>query len=155
MNTTLKRALYLDDLRTPTVTLEGYEPFSVVRNYDEFVSHIQTHGIPDFISFDHDLADEHMHDWFQNQARGKEVINYESFQEKTGMDCMKWLCNTILDEKENGNPYSMPVIRVHSANVMGSQNMLSYAASFCHALDLEGDIRYMVTPFKMDTKVED
>ena len=38
MNTTLKHALYLDDLRTPTEAPEGHEPFRVVRSYDQFVS---------------------------------------------------------------------------------------------------------------------
>lgn len=155
MNTTLKRALYLDDLRTPTVTLEGYEPFSVVRDYDQFVSHIQTHGIPDLISFDHDLADEHMRDWYKHQARGVETISYGEFKEKTGLDCMKWLCNLILDEKENGNDVTMPAIRVHSANPMGSQNMLSYASSFCSVMELDADIRYLVVPFVIATQVEE
>lgn len=155
MNTNLKTALYLDDLRTPKVALDGYEPFSVVRNYDQFVSHIQTHGVPDLISFDHDLADEHMMDWHENQAKGNQHISYDTFKEKTGLDCIKWLCDTIMNEKENGNHVAMPAIRVHSANAVGSQNMLSYAASFCNAMDIQGDLCYMVTPFTIETKVEE
>lgn len=155
METNKKRALYLDDLRTPSVTLDGYEPFTVVRNYDQFVSHIQTHGVPDLISFDHDLADEHMRDWYKHQAHGIETISYDTFKEMTGLDCMKWLCNFIQDEKENGIDITMPAIRVHSANPMGSQNILSYASSFCSVMELDADIRYMVSPFVIETKVEE
>lgn len=155
MNTDFKHALYLDDLRTPTEAPEGHEPFRVVRNYDQFVSYIETYGIPDLISFDHDLADEHMNDWFANQAKGNQHISYDDFKEKTGMDCVKWLCNRIQDEKEAGNTVSMPIIRVHSANAMGSQNIISYATSFADAMGLKADVRYMVTPFKIETKVEE
>lgn len=154
METNVNTALYLDDLRTPSAVIEGYEPFVVVRNYDQFVSHIKTYGIPALISFDHDLADEHMRDWYKHQARGIEQVSYEDFTEKTGLDCMKFLCKTIQDAKENGHYFFMPAIRVHSANPMGSQNILSYAHSFCTAMGLEGDIRYMVTPFTIATIVE-
>ena len=44
--------LYLDDLRT---TPEG---FKRVYNYKEFVAYLQHYGLPDFISFDHDLGEE-------------------------------------------------------------------------------------------------
>ncbi len=54
----MRKSLYLDDVRTPTSTLDGYGPWQVVRSYDEFVHWIQTNGIPDMISFDQDLADE-------------------------------------------------------------------------------------------------
>ena len=43
--------LYLDDLRT---TPEGFER---VYSYEEFVAYLQRHGLPDFISFDHDLGE--------------------------------------------------------------------------------------------------
>ena len=43
--------LYLDDLRT---TPEGFER---VYSYEEFVAYLQHYGLPDFISFDHDLGE--------------------------------------------------------------------------------------------------
>lgn len=56
--------LFLDDIRYP---LGAYEytrfpalkelTFHIVRNYDEFVDIITKTGLPDFISFDHDLMD--------------------------------------------------------------------------------------------------
>lgn len=47
--------LYLDDSRTPLE--KGWD---VVRNYDEFVAYIETHSMPDIISFDHDLCEDEM-----------------------------------------------------------------------------------------------
>ena len=43
--------LYLGDLRT---TPEG---FGRVYSYEEFVAYLQHYGLPDFISFDHDLGE--------------------------------------------------------------------------------------------------
>ena len=43
---------YLDDLRP---TPEGFER---VYSYEEFVAYLQRYGLPDFISFDHDLGEE-------------------------------------------------------------------------------------------------
>ena len=48
-----KLYLYLDDVRTPKA-----DNWEVVRNYDEFTTYITRHGIPDLISFDHDLGEE-------------------------------------------------------------------------------------------------
>jgi hypothetical protein len=56
--------LFLDDLRSPPDA-----SWDVVRSYEEHVGHIESHGTPDVISFDHDLGDE----------------------VPTGMDCAKWL----------------------------------------------------------------
>ena len=44
------KKLYLDDLR---VTPEGFDR---VYNYADFVEYITQNGLPDFISFDHDLV---------------------------------------------------------------------------------------------------
>lgn len=54
--------LFLDDERNPykvTWVKLPLGPWVVVRNYDQFIKHITNHGIPSFVSFDHDLADEH------------------------------------------------------------------------------------------------
>ena len=58
--------LFLDDKRNVTDTykytnnpvyLSG--DWIIVRNYDSFVDTIKKHGLPNFVSFDHDLADPH------------------------------------------------------------------------------------------------
>ena len=48
------KKLYLDDVRIPQT--EGWE---IVRNYDDFVKWIEENGLPDIVSFDHDLAEVH------------------------------------------------------------------------------------------------
>lgn len=44
------KKLYLDDLRSVP------KGFILVRSYTEFIFYIQQNGLPDFISFDHDLG---------------------------------------------------------------------------------------------------
>ena len=46
------KKLYLDDLR---VTPEGFDR---VYNYTDFVEYITQNGLPNFISFDHDLGED-------------------------------------------------------------------------------------------------
>ncbi len=60
------RYLFLDDIREPRdafyYTKElmfNLKSWDVVRNYNEFVDWVELNGLPDFISFDHDLADSH------------------------------------------------------------------------------------------------
>lgn len=123
-----KILLYLDDYRNPfdatgwlrLVPIEGYEEVVWVKNFKEFVEHIQKHGVPFAVSFDHDLADEHMVDYHQHQADGREFIDYASFKEKTGLDCAKWLINHCEEQKTD-----LPLFWSHSANPMGRENILS------------------------------
>jgi hypothetical protein len=54
--------LFLDNMRMPGDVSWARLPgavYKVVRSYDEFVAYINENGIPDFVSFDHDLADQH------------------------------------------------------------------------------------------------
>ena len=52
--------------------------------------------------------------------------NYDNIEEKTGMDCTKWLVNQWLD----GAPVVDVVI--HSANAVGSGNMQGYINNYRH-----------------------
>ena len=125
-NSPMKKALYLDDVRTPTTTINGYEPWYVVRNYDEFVAWITENGIPDLISFDHDLAEEHMEDYFrQKLEQGYQFPDYESYKEKTGLDCAKWLSQHIQE-----NNLMLKDVCVHSHNPVGATNIQSYINGF-------------------------
>lgn len=122
----LRTCLYLDDTRTPTKSPEGYGPWNVVRSYDEFVEWILTNGIPDYISFDHDLSDEHMRDYYNYQAQGIPAINYEDFKEKTGLDCARWLCEYV-----ETNGLQLPrLMGVHSHNPIGAHNIQSLVNGF-------------------------
>ena len=94
--------LFLDDWRMPEDCFEYMhlpeyitENWEIVRNYDEFVKAIQEKGIPDTVSFDHDLGLEH----YQHNINPNNNIDYNQYQEKTGYHCAKWLiyyCMTII-----------------------------------------------------------
>ncbi len=92
------KKLYLDDIRNPKS-----DGWTVVRNYEEFVQSIDQNGLPDEISFDHDL--------------GEDV--------KTGYDCAKWLCEYCW---MNGIP--IPPYNVHSANPVGRDNIIGTLKSY-------------------------
>jgi hypothetical protein len=150
----LKQALYLDDRRIPTKTLPGdYAPWVVVKNYDEFIEYILTNGLPDFISFDHDLGDEHYRDHSeQMMTRGWQVPDYEGYTEKTGMDCAKWMCNYIQDilregTVEEANELRFPTCSVHSTNPVGADNIQSYINGFKKFIGLNQDCFIMDHPF--------
>jgi hypothetical protein len=88
-----------------------------VRSYDEFVKYITENGLPEAISFDHDLADEH----YDPDMYGSETYNklYDNFVFKTGYDCAKWMIKyCIANEKD------LPAaILIHSMNPAGKQNI--------------------------------
>lgn len=124
--------IFLDDYRVPTDCL-GYmytrignlnpiysEEWIVVKNYNEFVKAVQE-NYPNIshISFDHDLADEHyspamVHDDDYNDLA-------ETFTERTGLDCAKWLKDYYEADPET----SLPVLFVHSMNPVGTKNIIN------------------------------
>ena len=113
--------LYLDDVRTPTS-----DNWEVVRNYDEFVSHIKMHGLENYevISLDHDFGDTAMQEYYNN-VRDNYTIDYKNIKEKTGMDCCRWLVAESMNTK-----IPLPQIYVHSANPIGSGNMMGYINNY-------------------------
>jgi hypothetical protein len=118
-----KKALYVDSTNTP-IDIPGYEKWVVVKNYDDFTEYIENNGIPDYISFEHDLAEEHVIDFVNNQLQGIEAINYSTFKEKTGYDCALWLCDYISEQHEQGNNIKLNAVGVHSNNPGGTKNIL-------------------------------
>jgi hypothetical protein len=119
----MKYRIYLDDVRTPI----DKENWVVVRSYDEFVQKINEIGLDnvELISLDHDLGDSAMKEWLHGVVRNYE-INYDNITEKTGMDCTKWLVNQWLDGK------AVVDVVVHSANAVGSANMMGYINNYRH-----------------------
>ncbi len=115
--------LFLDDIRVPydvfkmTINpiFENNEDWVIVRDYYQFIDYIKKYGLPEFISFDHDLSYEHYLE--ENQSD----IEYETLIEKTGYDASKWLVDYCME-----NDVEIPNYYVHSANPVGKQNIESY-----------------------------
>lgn len=117
----MKKNIYLDDVRTPTE-----EGWIIVRSYDEFVTAIELYGLDNIenISLDHDLGDSAMLEYYNN-VKDNYKLEYENITEKTGYDCCKYLVNLSLD---SGIP--LPEVYVHSANPIGSANMMGYINNY-------------------------
>jgi len=119
----MKKKIYLDDVRTPILKDE----WVIVRNYEEFVEKITEIGLEniELISLDHDLGDSAMKEWHKNVYHNY-TLNYDNITEKTGMDCTKWLVEQWMEGK--------PVVDVfvHSANAVGSGNIMGYINNFRH-----------------------
>ena len=125
----MKNLLWLDDLRNPFIDEEkrvpiGNDKWNInwVLNYEQFVQWIEIYGLPDAISFDHDLADEHytpeyFWDDYEESKKFQEWRG-KTYQEKTGMDCAKWLVDFCMDNK-----VELPKFYVHSANPVGADNI--------------------------------
>lgn len=121
------KKLFLDDLREPKecyyymlrrigTTAEVYNEsdWDIVRSHDEFCKYITDFGIPEFISFDHDLADSHYTQWIERP----DLANKRIFTEGTGLDSVLWLKN-YCDSSDTSFPASV----VHSMNPVGAQRI--------------------------------
>ena len=105
------RILFLDDERDAEITVNNYlddpelypnKEITQVYNYDQFVDWIEKNGIPDWIFFDHDLGEE-----------------------KTGMDCAKWLVAKLGAEKKR-----IPYYSIQSDNPCGAVNIDSLLKNY-------------------------
>jgi hypothetical protein len=97
------------------------QEWAIVKNYDEFTKWITLNGLPEMVSFDHDLADEHY-----SPAMCGDAADYPTeFEEKTGLDCAKWLVDYCIDNKLN-----FPCFEVHSMNPVGSDRIRNYIQDY-------------------------
>lgn len=116
MKNDIVKYLFLDDVRfewwNHPESRKLNPEYYVVRSYDEFVSFFFENKMPEIISFDHDLG-----------------------LEKDGMDCIKWLCEYIMDN----NIEPLPEIHYHSMNPVGKENMKSYWSSFLKVMANKGE----------------
>jgi hypothetical protein len=127
--------LFLDDIHEPcdvsnlrkteTKNKERYRKYKwiIVRTYDEFVKTINKRGIPDIVSFDHDLAPEH-YETIYNDNWSKDdseiMIDYDKFENKTGYHAAEWLIEYC---SNTGN--HMPICLIHSQNDVGRKNIIN------------------------------
>ena len=128
----IKNLLWLDDYRNPFDKKMDWLVFSPigrnvktiwVKSYQEFDDYITINGLPDGICFDHDLADEHYSmDMFKGDSYN---FLYETFNEKTGYDCAKWLVEYCMD-----NNKEIPSYNIQSANPVGKENIDKLLKSF-------------------------
>jgi hypothetical protein len=129
------KRLFLDDLRVPLncpkIHYMGYrvsdlniyyEEWDIVRSHGQFVKWIEKNGLPDLISFDHDLGDD-------TNLKGvlpiEEWFDIDNNREYTGMDSAKWLVDYCID-----NDLKLPDFIVHSANPSGYENINGLLKSF-------------------------
>jgi len=108
--------LFLDDIRFPEDVkyyYKSYKNIVICRSMDDAIWCVEHYGLPDFISFDHDLADTH---YISNDG------------EKTGYTFAKWFCDYIID-----NNLKLPnnfEYYVHSMNPVGAKNISAYMENF-------------------------
>jgi len=118
--------LFLDDYRVPIdcaryMYRKGvdcriyHEEWIIVRSYGQFIKWIVDNGLPEIISFDHDLTDVVE---LKEDLPIEEWFDLENSREYTGMDCARWLMNYCL---ETNKP--LPKYVIHSSNPDGSKNM--------------------------------
>lgn len=127
----MKYNLFLDDVRNPKRSMDYTKngiyfnlEWEIVRSYDTFVKFITENGLPELVSFDHDLAEAHYHE--SMYEGGKIYMKYlETISEKTGMDCAKWLVDYCID-----NGKSFPNWLVHSMNPVGKENITAYISNY-------------------------
>ena len=123
-----KYYLFLDDIRQPRdvkwVTIPRY-PWTIIRDYNEFVDVIHKNGIPKYVCYDHDLSDEHYNNYHEINQLGQLGIDYNQFKSKTGYDCARHLVSECTAKGVKHPPYV-----VHSMNPVGKLNIESYINSY-------------------------
>jgi hypothetical protein len=122
--------LFLDDARDPQdVKWLDLPPYNwvIVRDYKEFVQTVKSKGIPETVSFDHDLCQEHYDEYtvaHDERMLSRGTIRYHIFTEKTGYDCAKWLAELCVKQKA-----SIPEYFIHTLNPIGKENIASILES--------------------------
>jgi len=122
--------LWLDDYRDPmTHDWLVFSPIPRenlkvvwVKTYQEFKDWIIDNGLPEAICFDHDLADEH---YAIGRPSNFQEFDYSLTNEKTGMDCAKWLIQYCIEFKK-----ALPLFNIQSANPVGRKNIQSLLDNF-------------------------
>lgn len=117
--------LFLDDIRQP---IDAYNLWKtpvhkdlkwvICKNYRQFVDCITNNGLPEIVSFDHDLADIH---YKIKPDMWRKFSSAELQVEHTGYDAVKWMCQYCIDNKKE-----LPICYVHTQNTVGGDNIREY-----------------------------
>lgn len=96
------KKLFLDDVRTVDMVYANatVDEFDVVRNFEDFVTHISSNGLPEFISFDNDLG-----------------LDKDNTVAPDGYAAAKWLVY------ESGLDLKNLKFKVHSANPVAAEQI--------------------------------
>jgi hypothetical protein len=122
--------LFLDDSRQPKdVKWLELPPYNwvVVKTVNEFINTVMSKGIPETVSFDHDLAQEHYDEYtvaHDEKMLSRGTIRYHIFKEKTGYDAAKWLAEECVARN-----VPIPLYYIHTLNPIGRQNIFSILES--------------------------
>lgn len=130
--------LFLDDYRQP-IDCVGYmhqrigiknpiyleNDWVIVKHYAAFVNHIKENGLPDLISFDHDLAEGVFHKTMIDGVIDYEAPEFDTNHFKTGYHCAQWLIDYCIEKQEK-----LPEFIVHSMNPVGTENILSILTQY-------------------------
>lgn len=128
--------IYLDDVRTPVE-----KDWQLVRSFYELSDLVQKVGLNniDVISLDHDLGDSAMTEYHTNVSPNYK-LNYENINEKTGYDAAKFLVDEFYKlnperlemsySSRKREPIKFPDVYTHSANPIGSANIMGYINNF-------------------------
>lgn len=106
--------LFLDDERLPRDVYWVKIPqvdYVIVRNLEQFKAMITERGLPEYITFDHDLADWH--------------YTGDFLDERTGYDAAKWLVEYCMDHN-----LDLPRYDVHSMNPAGCLRIRTVLESY-------------------------
>jgi hypothetical protein len=124
----MKFSIFLDDIRTPETGIEQINltmkhlykniEWTIARNYVEFVNLIELHGLPEFVSFDHDLAQGHYHKNIVDGELDYKSDDFDNPYNRTGYHCAEYLFNLCRNTKNK-----LPFIFIHSQNNVGRENI--------------------------------
>ena len=124
--------IFLDDIRVPEdvtwIKLTTVECL-IVRYYVEFRNTIVSKFIPTFVTYDHDLSDQHYQPII---TLNQNDINYNKYREKTGYECAQFLVNQCMNKG-----IKHPRFAVHSMNPVGKKNIVSYINSYNRSILLQ------------------
>lgn len=108
--------LWLDDMRNPSVECPKESDFIWAHDCEQAKYYVKMWGPPSFMALDHDLGVT-----LKSHMMGSTRV-------ETVMEFLRWLSDKY--------PDSVPDYRVHSANPVGSSNIVSFMDSWKKSIQI-------------------